>query len=53
VRDVEPPFNPRGVFTNQLGGFVREKTVNPTCDLTKPAEVEMPPTYPSLFKPHF
>jgi len=52
VRDVEPAFNPRGVF-NQLGGFVREKTVNPTCDLTKPAEVEMPPSYPAIFKPHF
>jgi hypothetical protein len=53
VRQVDPSFNPRCSCQNHLEGFVKEKTVNPTCEMTKPAEVETPPTYPSLFKPHF
>jgi len=53
VREVSPPFNPRGVFVDQLGGYVRERAVDPACYLKRPAPRPMPSSFPSIFKPHF
>lgn len=53
VRDVEPPFNPRGDFGDQLAGYERERTVNPTCEIREEITPTSPSQVPGFFKPHF
>lgn len=49
----EPPASNARCTCGDLSGYVSEKTVNPTVELRKAADLESPPVYPSFFKPHF
>ena len=53
VRDVPPPFNPRGDFGDQLSGYVRQETVNPTAELREEPTPSPPGDVPGFFRPHF